>query len=170
MKLSNLKINKDNFKSNNNLSLSKKIVAGVIAVGLVAGGVGFSQINDINKTPETDDIATNAYEDINYDELSTMTFDFENTDEINDEGLFLTIFNTDGKLMMYLEVDNQGYVSDKECYLIPGEDNVVGITYNDNYLEYEIEEVKEDTEYHLNLDCDSDELTVDSVSTNKKTM
>ena len=41
MKLSNLKINKDNFKSNNNLSLSKKIVAGVIAVGLVAGGVGF---------------------------------------------------------------------------------------------------------------------------------
>ena len=169
MKLGNLKINKDNFK-NNNLSLSKKIVAGVIAVGLVAGGIGFSQVNDINKTPETDDIAANSYEDINYDELSTMTFDFENTDTISDEGLFLTIFNTDGKLMMYLEVDNQGYVSDKECYLIPGEDNVVGITYNDTYLEYEIDEVQKDTEYQLNLDCDSNELTVNPVPTNQKTM
>ena len=169
MKLGNLKINKEKFK-NNGLSLNKKIVAGAIAIGLVAGGVGFSQIDEFNKAPETDDMTTNSYEEINYDELSTMTFNFENTDKLNDEGLNLTIFDADEVLVMYLEVDNQGNMTAEDCYLIPGENDLIGIAYNDKFIKYEIDEVQKDTEYQLNLDCESGELTVDSVSTNKKTM
>ena len=169
MKLNNLTINKENFK-NNGFSLNKRIMAGAIAIGLVAGGIGFNQLNEINKEQAMDDMTNKSYEELNYDELSNITFNFENTDALDEEGLFLTVFNTDGELLIYVDADNQGYVSDEECFLIPGEDTVVGITYNGKYQEYEIEEVQDDTEYHLNLDCDSGELTVDSVSTNKKTM
>ena len=169
MKLNNLKINKETV-DNKKFSLNKKTIAGVIAVGLVVGGFGINQINDISKTQDNNDVPTTSYEEIYYDEVSHIIFNFENTVKLDDEGLFLTVFTSDGVLMKYLDANNQGYVSDNECFVVPGDDDIIGITYNGKYQEYEIEEVKEDTEYHLNLDCDSGELTVDSVSTNKKTM
>jgi len=40
---------------------------------------------------------------------------------------------------------------------------------NGKFLKYELE-VKEDTEYQLSLDCETDELTVTPVSTKSRTV
>ena len=157
--------------NNNSSSLTKKIIAGAVVAIFVAGWIGIHQISEIISTQKSEDEAYEyEYENINYDELSTMTFDIKNTECLDDEGLFLTIFNSDGELEMYLDADNQGYVSDDDCYLIPGEHDYIGISYNGDFVQYEIKKAKYDTEYQLSFDCETGELNVTPVSTKSRTV